>query len=66
VRDFHIYQVGTNLIYSPVRDLDVGVEFMYEDVRLHGARVPDLNRFGLRLTREQDQFVGRLRVQRDF
>ncbi len=66
VRDFHLYQVGTNLIYSPVRDLDIGVEFMYEDIRLHGARVPDLNRFGLRLTREQDQFVGRLRVQRDF
>lgn len=69
-RDFNVYHVGSNLIYSPVRDLDIGVEVFYQATDIRG-RVVDSNKPATingvpRTTSYDDQFVTRLRIQRDF
>jgi len=46
VRDFSLINLATNLIWSPVRDLDIGVELAYDRIKLHGAPVADLNKCG--------------------
>ena len=55
-------QVGTNLIWSPVTNLDIGAEVQYNYV--------NANRNILAVNpgapKTQDQVVGRVRVQRDF
>lgn len=72
LRDFSFVTVGTNLIWSPVRDLDIGAEVMYDNVRINGSPVFDLNRCGgvaagcRFFTRNQETLYGRIRVQRDF
>jgi len=35
---------AVNLIWSPVRDLDIGVEVSYDRIKLSGAPVSDLNK----------------------
>jgi hypothetical protein len=70
LRDFSFWTVGTNLIWSPVKDLDIGVEVMYDNTRLRGPSVVDQSSCTVagcfRRTNEQDTWYGRLRVQRDF
>jgi hypothetical protein len=67
LRDFRKFQLGTNLVWSPARELDIGVEVMYDNLALRGGPpVLDQNKFGFRFTRMQDQLLGRLRIQRDF
>lgn len=66
--DTSLIQVGSNVIWSPVKDLDLGVEVLYRRVDPRG-RVVDFNRStpGLTFVKgSQDVFEGRLRVQRDF
>ncbi|MDF3063400.1 MAG: porin, partial [Microvirga sp.] len=46
VRDFTLVNVAANLIWSPVRDLDIGVEVTYDRIKLSGAPVSDLNKCG--------------------
>jgi hypothetical protein len=58
-------RVGTNLIWSPVAGLDIGVEVLYARVELKN-RIQALGRpLGI-LIKEDDAFSGRLRIQRDF
>ena len=76
---------AANLIWSPVRDLDIGVEVTYDRIRLSGAPVSDLNKCGgLAVfpagflgvgtpatacpftTKSEDEWRGRLRIQRSF
>ena len=75
-KDFsHIY-VGSNLIWSPVRDLDIGVEAIYDRLEFlggaSGGRVVDLNKNianaqGLpRTIKFDDTILARFRIQRDF
>ncbi len=75
-KDFsHIY-VGSNLIWSPVRDLDIGVEAIYDRLEFlggaSGGRVVDLNKplvnaAGLPKTvKFDDTALVRFRIQRDF
>ncbi|SDR38313.1 Porin subfamily protein [Rhizobiales bacterium GAS113] len=59
------YNIGTNLIWSPVKDLDIGVEVMYLRNDMQHKEF-DVNKGNSRLTKEDDVWVGRLRVQRDF
>ena len=59
--DFNEWRVGTNLIWSPVAGLDLGVEVMYSRL---DTNTPIL--FSGRLDDLDDAWEGRLRVQRDF
>jgi hypothetical protein len=59
------YNMGTNLIWSPVKDLDIGAEaFYYRNQMQH--RQFDVNTGTGQLTREYDAWRFRLRVLRDF
>jgi hypothetical protein len=59
------YSIGTNLIWSPVVDLDIGVELYYLRNQM-AHRQYDVNSGIGRLVREDDTWRYRLRVQRDF
>jgi hypothetical protein len=72
-KDYSQIYVGSNLIWSPVRDLDIGVEGVYQRIETLGGasngRVYDLNKGGAttgRVTSFDDQVLVRMRVQRDF
>ncbi|SEC39039.1 Porin subfamily protein [Rhizobiales bacterium GAS188] len=59
------YQVGTNLIWSPLKDLDIGVEVFYSRDQLQHKEW-DLNSGNGKLTKSADLWLSRLRVSRDF
>jgi hypothetical protein len=65
-RDWDYYAVGTNLIWSPVKDLDIGVEVQY--VRASGSNT--ITQFKSdptgKLVSKDDQIISRIRIQRDF
>ncbi len=77
VADLRMWQVGANLIWSPVRDLDIGVEVLYGSIRAD-RRVVDLTSSFIspgvgvvgapfvRTIRGDDSLDARLRIQRDF
>jgi len=46
VRDFSLINLTSNLIWSPVRDLDIGLELAYDRIKINGAPVADLNKCG--------------------
>jgi hypothetical protein len=54
--DFSEWRAGTNVIWSPVAGLDIGVEALYANVDPRGPS------FG----QDNDTWEGRIRVQRDF
>jgi hypothetical protein len=54
--DFTEWRAGTNVIWSPVSGLDIGVEALYANVDPRGPS------FG----QDNDTWEGRIRVQRDF
>jgi len=59
------YNIGTNLIWSPVKDLDIGVEvFYYRNQMAHSEY--DINSGTGKITKEDDAWYTRLRVSRDF
>jgi hypothetical protein len=76
-QDVRIYEAGANLVWSPVKQLDIGVEAVYRKFETKGLEAPDFGntnfstgrgdrdvRFGSR--DDQDAWEARLRVQRDF
>ncbi|MEE1658167.1 porin [Microvirga sp. CF3062] len=56
VADFTEWRVGSNLIWSPVSGLDIGVEALYSNLNPRGIVGAD----------DDDAWEGRLRIQRDF
>ena len=82
LRDTYAFNVGGSLIWSPVKDLDIGVEGTYQNYGVQSGRVIDLNRTPgatsaagfnaavaagtLRTVTNADVFQVRARVQRDF
>lgn len=80
LRDTYQIVAGANLIWSPVKDLDIGVEGFYTQIGVKNGRVIDndkdplaysrvaaINAGGAVRTATQDSvFQGRIRVQRDF
>ncbi|MBJ6124901.1 porin [Microvirga splendida] len=54
--DFTEWRVGSNVIWSPVAGLDIGVEALYSN----------LNPRGIVGANDDDAWEGRLRIQRDF
>ena len=77
-QDLRIYEAGANLIWSPVKGLDIGVETVYRKLDPKGR---ERQEFGETLTAQgagnrpdarffsvsgQDAWEARLRIQRDF
>ncbi|MGY2050218.1 porin [Methylobacterium sp. JK268] len=44
LRDNSEFIIGTNIIWSPVQDLDIGIEGLYTQVNILDGRVVDLNK----------------------
>jgi hypothetical protein len=69
--DFGVVQVGTRTIWSPVANLDIGVEVLYTrlDQNFNGAFLLPANGArpaGFYTARDQDTWSGVLRFQRNF
>jgi hypothetical protein len=62
--DFDFIRVGTNLIWSPVRNLDIGAEVQYNHIT-RDARVFRADN-SLRTIKSDGGWEARLRIQRDF
>nr|WP_322098527.1 porin [Methylobacterium planeticum] len=65
LRDLNQIVAGASLIWSPVKDLDIGAEGLYSRVSLNQGRTPDATRPGVNVN-SQDVYQVRARVQRDF
>ena len=66
LKDVRMAQFGANVNWTPVRGLDIGVEAVYSPVRISG-RVFDTSRGNLVTTNKDDEhFMTRMRVQREF
>ena len=76
LRDTYQVVTGASLIWSPVKDLDIGVEGQYIRTGVKSGRVSDgdkggftgtgANQIPTRTVSSQDVFQARFRVQRDF
>ncbi|MCJ2105617.1 porin, partial [Methylobacterium sp. E-041] len=80
LRDTYQFVAGASLIWSPVKDLDIGVEGLYTQIGVKNGRVIDtdkdptaysriaaINAGGaVRTTVSDDVFQAKVRVQRDF
>ena len=82
LRDYSVATMGANLIWSPIKDLDIGLEGIYTRVDLKGGRAADLTvgsvaQTGLtdtagnrtipsKTAKYEDIWSLRMRVQRDF
>ncbi len=73
LRDNSVLYTGMNLIWSPVKNLDIGVEGVYQRSGIVGGQVADANRalgavngVPLRAVSSADNGMVRFRVQRDF
>ncbi|GJE59939.1 porin [Methylobacterium trifolii] len=79
LRDTYQVSAGASLIWSPVKDLDIGLEGVYVKVGAQNGRVLDLNKVPgqtaayvnnlanpVRTINSEDIFQLRARVQRDF
>lgn len=70
LRSFNKFEIGTNLIWSPVAGLDIGVEVLYKSVDPRGRYTP-VSTFSnlpavVNSKGKDSGFEGRFRVQRDF
>lgn len=69
--DYKEVRGGSNLIWSPISGLDIGVEVLYAKLTPKGradmkGRVPNLNRGGTFTLSSDDDLQARFRIQRDF
>lgn len=64
VRNFDAWAVGSNVIWSPVRAFDIGVEVLY--TKAEKKRFLPANDQFVKGQKSEDAFQGRLRLQRDF
>lgn len=59
------FRIGSNLIWSPVAGLDIGVEVLYAKVESRNV-IPSLGTVAGTNIKSDDSISGRLRIQRDF
>ncbi len=65
-RSFSRYEIGTNVIWSPVAGFDIGVEVLYRQIDPRGS-FTYTDRAGVaRVKGSESGWEGRLRIQRDF
>jgi hypothetical protein len=66
LRDTRVLQVGSNLIWSPVKAMDIGVELMYYRLDPSGRSAVTAGGAPVAYSGSADAVEGRLRLQRDF
>ncbi|NJL09059.1 MAG: hypothetical protein HC900_13085 [Methylacidiphilales bacterium] len=75
VRDFNLWQIGFNTTWSPVKNLDIGLEMLYTKVDTGGyknyvaadfAGDQAAADYANSYTHDDDIFSGMVRVQRNF
>ncbi|MFY9289632.1 MAG: porin [Methylorubrum rhodinum] len=66
LRDTYQVVTGASLIWSPVKDLDIGVEGQYIKTGVKSGRVNDSSRGTPFTVSSEDVYQARFRVQRDF
>ncbi|MDP4006558.1 porin, partial [Methylobacterium sp. NEAU K] len=75
LRDNNLLVAGASLIWSPVKDLDIGVEGAYVRAALNNGLTNDINKnpsglnvngVPVKLIGATDTFQTRFRIQRDF
>ncbi|TCO15342.1 hypothetical protein EV666_102321, partial [Camelimonas lactis] len=69
LRDYNMFVGLTNLVWSPVKDLDIGVEVLYQRLDIAKGRVYDANKYGTltgKTTTFDDNWLTRLRIDRTF
>ena len=67
--DTEEYRLEASAIWSPVKDLDIGVDVLYQNIDPKGRVIAVESGAGGSLLRsfdDQDVVIGRMRVQRDF
>ncbi|CAH1671801.1 MULTISPECIES: porin [unclassified Chelatococcus] len=64
--DFNTWTVGSNLIWSPVSAMDIGVEVLYTKLDPNGRTLVYDNGVTAIYKSSEDQWQARLRFQRDF
>ena len=68
--DFSTYQVGSRTIWSPVNNLDIGVEVLYQrldqNMNAWNLAASGSRPAGIYTARDTDTFSGTLRFQRNF
>lgn len=64
--DFNTWTAGSNLIWSPVAALDIGLEVLYTKLDPSGRTLVYSNGANAIYKSSEDQWQGRLRFQRDF
>lgn len=64
-RDWDAFTVGGNIIWSPVKKLDIGLEVVYANTD-YGNNVDVSSAQGRQKPKKDDAFTGRFRIQRDF
>ena len=61
------WQVGSQLVWSPVKDLDIGVEVQYNRIENNNRGANYFTRvLPVGVVKDSDQITARFRVQRDF
>ena len=70
LRDFSYWTIGTNVTWSPIKDLDIGAEVDYLRLKANGGPLAvngaiATDPFG-KLYSNESIVVGRLKIQRDF
>jgi hypothetical protein len=66
-RDYNYWEVGTNVTWSPVKDLDIGFEVDYVKQSVSGGPiVSSIKSDGGKLVSSDSQVIGRFRIVRDF
>jgi hypothetical protein len=63
--DGRMWQVGANIVWSPVKNMDIGLEVLYTASQ-NGHKAYDTNKGYPFLSSNDGQFMSRVRIQRDF
>ena len=67
ITQYDTWQVGTQLVWSPVKDLDIGGEVQYNHNSNNNRGANYVGGFlPVGVTRDSDAVIGRIRMQRDF
>jgi len=68
VRDFDYWTIGTNVTWSPVKDLDIGAEINYLKFSTGNGGIFSAVTGDpvTKIFRSDSAIVGRLKIQRDF
>ncbi|MEN3930516.1 porin [Microvirga sp. W0021] len=64
--DANEWRIGSNIIWSPIKNFDIGAEVLYTRLDPKNRVLSDNAKGGFKAISSDDSWQGRLRVQRDF